>query len=209
MADFSYLLDEIARRLNRFGDPQLAENARRFAIDRVYFFSNELFFAGEKQDTSLILIPGQASYPLPAGTLEVVFARLNLNGNWIPLERRSFRDILMMDTVTGANPITGPPSYYSIFGPKIRFFTRPDQTYPVELSVESAPLPPREPTDSNFWTNEAFTLIVEATCEDLSRLWLNDEPRANRHGMARERELRQLRGQTHRIYGPVIVEGYL
>jgi hypothetical protein len=208
MANYGNLLDEILKRLNRYGDPGIADAAARFSLDRVYFYSQEFFFAGEKQDTSLVLIPGQASYPLPAGTLNIIFVRLNLNGNWIPLECRDIREMLLWDTSTNP-PITSPPSYYAMLGNKLRLFPRPDQNYPIELTVESAPLPPRLLTDSNFWTNEAFTLIVEATCADICSLFTNDQARAQAHAMATARELSQLRGQTNRILGPLVIQGWL
>jgi len=75
--------------------------------------------------------------------------------------------------------------------------------------VKAQILPPRLNTDSNFWTNEAFTLIVESSCADIAQLFLNDQPRAQAHKMAADRELHELRGQTHRILGTMKIQGYL
>lgn len=208
MANYGQVLDQVLFLLNRQGDPRILDAAQRLTTDRAYFYANEMFFPAERQDTSVILIPGQAYYPLPAGTLSVFYARVNLNGNWIPMTQVDITYILGNDVSTNP-PTTSPPNYFAIQGGKIRLYPRPDQVYQLELSVEAQILPPRLSTDSNFWTNEGFTLIVESTCEDIARLYLNDEPRAQRHGAAAQRELQMLRGATNRLIGPIKIQGYL
>lgn len=193
--------------LNRTSDPLIQSAALSLSADRCYYYANAFFFASERTDTSLILTPGQQSYPLPAGVLDVLMARLNLNGTWIPMQRVEYRELLYMDVIQP--PTTSVPFYYSIFGRLFRMFPAPDQVYQVELTAEAQPLPPRDLTDSNFWTNEGFTLIVEATCEDICRLFLNDIPRANAHGQARQREYLNLVGQSLRLEGPIQVRGHI
>jgi hypothetical protein len=106
-------------------------------------------------------------------------------------------------------PTTSVPFYWSIFGRMFRMFPAPNEVSTVELTAEAQPLPPRLPDDSNFWTNEGFTLIVEATCEDICRLFLNDIPRAEAHAQARDREYKNLDGQTIRLIGPIQVRSHL
>lgn len=206
MANYGQLIDQCLFALNRRGDPAILDAVERGSVARIYEYANHLFYAGEREDTSLILQPGQAIYALPAGTLDVIFGRFQLGNNWIPLTRMEYRTMLSWDVV---NTAVGPPKWYSIFGGKIRFYLRPDKIYPVELTVESQPLPPKLATDSNFWTNDAFNLVVAGTCAWVSRLWLNDDARAARYEAEEMKQLNLLRSATNQLLGPIQPVGHL
>jgi hypothetical protein len=207
VATYADLVNRVLFLLNRQGDPLITQAATDLSKDRCYYYANSFFFASEKTDTSLILNPGQQSYPLPAGVLDVLVARYNLNGTWIPMERTDYRNLLYMDV--NQPPTTSTPFYWAIFGRMFRMFPAPNQVSTVELTAETQPLPPRLPDDSNFWTNEAFSLIVAATCEDICRTFLNDIPRAEAHATVRDREYKNMNGQTIRLIGPIQVRGHL
>lgn len=208
MANFADVIGRIETVLNRRNSSYITQLATTYALDRIYFYSNYAFAPSEQTNTSLILQPGQAIYEVPAGTYQVLFVRVNQNGTWIPLTRViDYREFLYWDVSTPPSNTT--PAMYGMLGNKIRFFPRPGSPYTIELTIEGQPLPPRNLTDSNFWTNEALTLISEAAAEDISRLVLSDEPRANRHAQAVQRELLMLGSQTMRLLGPLRPNPYL
>lgn len=208
MATYADLISEVAYRMNRQGDPTLTSpRIAQWILDRITYFADELFYPSEKTDTSLVLIPGQALFTLPAGIKKVLKVRVLVSSTWMVVDRvDDYNDLLEQDlTQPGTQSI---PWKYAMLGNQMRFFPRPTQPYTVEITGEMGiPLPVNQ-TDSNFWTNEAFTLIVESACEDISRLFISDEERADRHAKAVRRELMKLWGQTLKIQGPIQIKPY-
>lgn len=209
MANYADLLGRIELELNRRNSPYTQQLATTYSLDRIYFFGqSEFLFPSEKTDTTLITKPSQAFYTLPAGTLSVNFVRVNLNGTWVPLTRvPDYMTMLLWDVTSP--PALGVPSYYGQFGNQLRIYVRPSGIWTMELTVESQPLPPRLPTDSNVWTNEAATLIVQSSLEEIYRNVLNAPDRAAQHEKAKERELEMLRAQTMHLLGNITPVPYL
>lgn len=211
------LQQQIATRLNR---PDLLQAVAPSTIaiipatisDRIRFYQKALFSPSEQLDYSITCIPGQSiyslqNYPSLKNVQAILGVRL-LQSVWLPLSRVNwYEQILWVDVVNP--PFQSLPAWWATYGQTLRVYPTPGAPYPLELMCNAAVAEPVLPTDENFWTDQAATLIMEATCADICRLFINDEARATQHQWATEREAKTLRDYTGRLRGPMIVQSYL
>lgn len=180
-----------------------------FVQDRILYYQKALYAPSEQLDYSVSLITGQSIYPLPVGTQTVLGARFLLGGTiWIPMVRAPWlKDVLAADVLNP--PFESVPTYYCPMGQTLRIYPTPVTVYPLELYINASPPAPVLDTDENWWTREAQTLIIEATCADICRLYLNDDEQAMRHDLATAREHAALAGYTMNLKGPGLIRGYM
>lgn len=211
--DYTGLQESVATRLNR-SDLLTAVLPSTQAIistiiqDRILYYQRLLYSPSQQQNYDITTIQSQNTYMLPQGTQSITMVRLLLGGIWRPLWRVDwFEDILAVDLPNP--PFITLPSYWCTFGQAIRFYPTPNIAYPIELVGTFAIPAPVNPTDINWWTTEAQTLIIEAACADICRLYINDEARANAHQAAANREHDSLKTYTRRLRGPSQARAYL
>jgi hypothetical protein len=214
---YGELKQQVATRLNRPDlltavPPSTVAIIPSMVADRIRFYQKALYAPSETLDYSITCIPGQSIYPFaPYPSLVNVQSVLNVRlllGVWIPLTRAPwYEELLAVDVVNP--PFQTLPAYWATYGETLRLYPTPGQPYPLELMVSAAPPEPVNDSATNFWTDKAATLLIEATCADICRLVLNDEARATQHQWATEREAKSLRDYTARLRGPFMIQPHL
>ena len=214
------LKQSIATRLNRPDlltpiAPSTQAVIPTFINDRILYLQKKLYSPSEQLDYSIVCIPGQGIYSLqspiyPAlnNVQTIFYVRLLYGSVWRPLQRVDwYTDILDSDVLQPA--FVSLPSYFSTFGQTLRLYPQPDNAYPLEICGNIAPPAPVKDTDSNFWTDQAQTAVIEAVCCDICRLVLNDDARASQHEFASQREQHELLAYTQRLRGPARVRMWI
>lgn len=222
MADltFQQIIDQVANRLNRDDlepNPQGFFVIQDFLNDRWNYYAKEFFYNAQFQDQSIFTVQGLKWYDLPTGWEDINFVRINLGGVWLPLTRFAhYDDVLIVDAIEP--PIQSLPSRWTTYQNPLpghegkmalRLFPTPFSRLQLELTFDGPPRAPVNPTDSNFWTQDAQTLSIESAAEAICKLYLNDPVRAEEHKKAKEDEETALGSKTIRIRGGIRVKGYL
>lgn len=211
--NYGDLQQAVANRLNRpdlltLVPPATQPVIAAFVQDRILYYQKAAYAPAEQLDYSITCVPSQNTYLLPAGTQAVNYCRLLLSNIWLPLTRADWlTDVLAVDLINP--PFVTLPSYYVTIGQSLRLYPAPSAAYPLELLVYAAPPAPAATTDTNFWTNEAQTLIIESACADILNLVVKDDTAAARHYLATAREERSLLEYTQRLHGPSRIRPHL
>lgn len=181
----------------------------------VLYYNREFFYNAQFVDTSKSTSIGQAWVDLPEGWQDVAMIRYLQGGaNWLPITRiYDYRDILALDTLY--SPSQGPPSQYALFQNPAsgkmaaRFYTVPDQVYPLEFTMDKPPDAPNDDDAVSFWTTDAQSLMINWVCEMICRERLNRPLKANEHKAIREAEEISLHSKSIRISGGLRTKPYL
>lgn len=164
------IADELGDRqdlLIKLSDSPLAlspiQNAIQSAVakwEREPFYFNRIRLAGAPGGP-FNLVPGQEYYGAqdyaPIGTLAVIDKLwILVSGNRYTLTRRTPE---YLDDISVRPDNTGLPVDYALDAGQVRFYSIPDQAYPVGLRGTQRLTPLAEPADANAWTSDAFDLI--------------------------------------------------
>jgi len=214
MADLTYaqMAAAVGQRLGNRSD--LDTVARSFIQDRINYYSKNFFYSAQFIDTDHVCTIGSPWVDLPAGWSDIANIRILQSASiYIPLVRVAYNVILYSDVLVP--PFRNLPSQWCTFNDPstgnraIRLFPTPNLAYPLEFTMDKPPDPPSADTDINWWTQDAQTLIIEAACEDISALYLNDPVRQEKHKEARMREELSLNSKSIRIRGGIQVKSHI
>ncbi len=188
-------------------DP-LAAPIPQFVQDRILFYQKALYAPSDQLDYSITTIPSQSIYMIPDGQHSITGIRFLLTNIWIPLVRANwYQDILEADVLQP--PFITLPAYFAQKGQTIRLYPTPAFALPLEINGNNSPPAPQQDTDENYWTQEAQTLIIEATCADLLRLHINDPAAADQHEAVVTREAHAQVLYTQRLKGPAQIRMHM
>lgn len=204
LTTWSDVLSTIATRLNRPNLPPAF--ITMIAQERAQELASEGFWPQEITNTETTTEPGQYFYPLPAGTVDVMFIRYLLTNVFIPVYKaRRYEDILISDPVSP--PFTAPPSLARVFGRMLRLFPTPNGQYPLELTLnQRVGIPTDQQDTTSFWVNEGRALIVFTTCQHLASELLRDPDRATLYEGLAQKERDSLSEISHARNGPHFME---
>lgn len=183
--------------------------------DRILFLQKKLYSPSEQLDYSITCIPHQGIYNLQTSVYPslnnvqtIFYVRLLYGSVWRPLTRVDwYTDLLDSDVLQPA--FVSLPSYWATYGQTLRLYPQPDNPYPLELTCSTAPPAPVADTDTNFWTDQGQTAVIESVCADICRLVLNDDARATQHEFASQREMHELLTYTQRLRGPARIRPHI
>ncbi len=179
-----------------------------FVQDRVTYYQKKCFAPSEQLDYSITTIASQNTYPMPTWTQAIRGVRLLLGSIWIPLTRADwYWDMLISDALNP--PFVTLPAYWRQFGQAIRLYPTPNIAYPLELMSNASPPAPVDPADSNFWTNEARTLIIVASMVEICEQQLSDFDRADRLRRPLAREEQSMLDYTRQLEGPSQIRSWM
>lgn len=142
-----------------------------------------------------------------AGTIASGTTVKQLYGVWIPLDKVKYRDILIADTL--APPNQAQPSMWGQFNTQFRLYPCPDQQYVIEITGDASPAAPTLDGDSNFWTTDAATLIINSTTAEVYELYLGNEAAAQKYRRIELREKKKLLKISFNLGDPPVLRGHL
>jgi hypothetical protein len=220
VADFTWgdLKAQIAFRLNRTDLPPIF--IQTMAVERIDFWGPQVLFPAEVTNDDIVTQAGVQFYDLPRGTQKVRYVRVLFNGVWIPVgEAEDYSDILYADPLQPPF-VSLPVSLYKILGNQIRLFPTPDAAYPVELTMDQTIVEPQGVTEdadrdtTNFWVTDGRMLLINSTCSEICREYLDIElgansPRIQVFDQNTQMALDQLMGRSHNLTSPSIMKQYI
>ena len=212
MATLTYLqvIAAIRQRLNRESagdDLEWNQVARDFSADRVNYYKKLLFYEGQVEDTSINTGIGTKFYNFPTGWENVNSIWINNGGVWLLLGRRTHSDILNFDSLEPS--VRSLPALWAPLAAQFRLFPVPSAVQNLKLVMD---IPSDVPADgsSNFWTDDAQSLTINASCAEISSAaYLNDPVREARFRALETRERIALISKTIRIGGGIRTVSYL
>lgn len=193
---------------NLWNRTDLQQVVYNFTQDRITFYQRRLFYSSDVIDTSITTITGTNTYTLPSGFQQATKIRLLQTSTiWIPLGRwDDIRDILNLDVENPPNQSL--PAVWAPFNNQFRLYPTPNAAYNLEITGNNSPTAPVNDTDTNFWTNDAASLIIYATCEDICRYYLQNGASADLFHTAMMREYMALQEETRLLQGPLTLRGW-
>jgi len=213
------LRHQIKWRLNRTDlSDSFVETMMRERID---FFGPQVLAAAEETNYDIVTNPGQFFYALPTGTQKVNQVRVLYNGIWIPVGYAERYEV-MLNADPLQPPFTSlPVTMYYVLGKNIRLFPTPNGQYPVELTIERTIQPPPKSTDTsspdddstNFWVTDGRILLINATCAEICREYLEigvpNSPRIMNFDRNTDEALMMLLTQAHTLATPSLMKQYI
>lgn len=200
---------QIVFRLNRSDlQPDFVDTMGR---EVAQFYAPDIFPDGFTTDTSIITEPGQQFYQLPAGVVQVLFARFLYNGLWIPITLVDhYEDVLVSDVLQP--PFTAIPILGRVYGNQIRLFPAPQAQYEIELTVSGKVEPPVGDKQSNFWTGDGRVLMINGTCKKICAEYIDaaqpDKSRVEMYQALETAAYNKLIIQTHASQSPMVIRQY-
>lgn len=180
----------ISQDLNRDDTSDIVDD---YIKGRIEFYQKDFLFCSPLQQ-QMTLNQGQNTYLLPVQFVGLDLVRLLFGATWRVMEEVDYKTLLHLDTLQP--PIQTIPTRWAPFGKYIRFWSTPNTTYTVELTGPAKSPAPVEDDDSNFWTEDAATLIRHATTAQIRLLRLRDPEGAAQDLVAAERERLKLVQET-------------
>lgn len=204
MSDLTYvqLVNQVTGRLKR---DDLDTIAREAIQDRIEYYGKEFFYSSEIVDTSITTVAGTRLYNLPARWEQVNRVQV-LNGVWVPVHRMPHTVINAEDNL--ATPLPGLPFHWCLYGGQIRIWPC-GGGYNLQLSMNQSPAAPVNDSDVTFWSTDAQSLIINASCELICQEHINDPVRAGSYKTRRIDDENSLNSKTIRAMGGIQVRGRL
>lgn len=141
------------------------------------------------------------------GTFVAGTAVSQLYGTWLSLSKMNYYRMIEVDVTAPNNQ--AQPSWWSQFNTQFRLYPVPDAAYALECTGNAAPAAPVNDQDTNFWTTDAATLIINATCAEVRNLYLHDQEGAAPYAAATDRERHKLMKLTVNTGNPLIIRDHL
>jgi len=202
MSTYLDLQNEVASRLIR---TDLSNEIKTHIQERCLHYGKEFFYSAEIVDNSITTVGGQRYYPLPIRWADVRSVQV-LSGVWIPMTRRPHLEINSSDNLV--NALQTLPSVWCMHGGALRIWPC-GPGYNLQLNMNTSPAPPVNNADDNFWTEDAQTLIIAATCEQICSQVISDPVREEKFKTVRIDEERSLASKSIREAGGLRFAGRL
>ena len=215
--DYAYIIAEVTGRLNRndLDDPTASPaitTARKFIQARILYYQREVFYASQFTDLSKSTSIGSPWVDLLTGWNDLSMVRIKQSGTqWIPLHGPVDYNSLVVQE-TQVTPTQSLPTQWARYNnpstglQAIRLYPTPNLVYPLEFTMDKPPAAPVANADSNFWTQDAAELIIEAAIEALCKRQINNPMRGQTAQEAKNDELRSLFSKTLRASGTIQIQ---
>lgn len=190
MPTYADLLQSITLDLQR---PDLTDAVEDFT-QRVIGTLQRVFWYDSPRTELVTLTAGDPFATVPDSLVGIDIARLDYFSVWQLLRPVEYRQILLWDVNIPST--RSVPTDYAPWAEKIRFFPVPDNTYTVELTGPGKIDAPVNPDDSNFWTNDCYTLIRRMVTSEIRLIRLRDPEGSAQDRIAAEQEKASLLNQT-------------
>lgn len=199
MTDFSKLIANVKKDLRATEGARLSDEDIREAInDAILEYEAERFHFNEGT-RELDTVPGQQSYDLPAGVLEIDEIQYDHASRRYRLVQVHYREWTKLSY--SATSVVGPAYRYAQFGEKLHLYPIPNQVDTLIISgvMRLDPSPLDDPNQTNGWTNEARRLVRARAAWDLSLSRLHNGDMAALYEAATVSALANLRHRTNQL----------
>lgn len=144
--------------------------------------------------TQLSTVPSFNQYVPPIDYIAPYRVEITVPNLRYSLVKQSF-DVLRSWDVIRPAPTTSYPTDWAFFQNQIYIWPYPVSFYPITLSYNTAPFPPQNLTDSNFWTTVAEAMVRAYARARINAIVLRDVEAAQADYKEAETEFTSLKTQ--------------
>lgn len=201
MATFSDILSRTADELNRTDLSTPIQNA---ILSAVSYYAGFRFGGNEKRGT-ITTIAGTRLYntstsspgTLPGDIVEIDSIVCTVNGRDYLLEETSYEHLEDIDP--GTSLTTGDPRMWAWYAGGLRIYPTPNAARVLTISYQYILTTLSASGDSNFWTNDAESLIRARAKKLVALHVMGDEDLAQRMAAVEMEELSAMRKRTNKL----------